>query len=903
MVILRAVRQSPAYLYVKAYCLCALVSLFKTTPISSAISHVKHQLNSTHSQKEIILANSTDFQVARRVDAHALRATPIANNRGGHRNPGPNTRSISNSIPKADSGLQRVIKRWQKRAEDLSAVKTLLRRDDKDIKTYPELEWDATVRCSSSLHPDEQKFIKLRQERISSAGSNSLHKFLDLPPDEAVDPRDVPLVALGGSGGGYRAMYGFAAFISSCKKGHLWDCMTWTAAVSGSCWTLGAYYTIACQDISKLMQHYLSVAKELVHPISISALNTVIRSGRGMYFLMGPLVRKAQCSIIGVGIMDLYATLIATYQFLSRRPGGRLSRATFQLSKLWSRSGISKGLEPMPIFTAVRRAPTNASGVKANQDSSISKGQPPKHSLAQHDFDYLKLCDTYLASLPESGRKSSPNQGLFQWFEISPLEVGCAETQRYIPSWAWGRTFMSGKSVERKPEQSLSLVLGQCTSAPAGPLTGYISALLASIPKGTIMSRVLFAVNKFASMKRWERLWANPIRAGHDPNPFYGLGHSPMPQTEEQQDLGWHLRNFGVSELDTSQLLDLAARSTSKWLDDLARRVFTEREWEEVNMLIRTEDPEKRKQAIAHYLSIAWAVKTAAYKAMGRLYNVSWGNLVISTEVFSRAYRWDRQLQDQLVNFSSRFQEEHGLLNLPKLHLSLTWAGERVTARVVAEKRSFSTLSRSEGSASESVTAKDPKLSNEPWEAQGRVSLMDSGMSNNLPNHILARPERCADVIIAFDASSDVQRDSAIKRIHNFAEDCHLELEDQTELFGSPARCHPGGKDGSMSAKAEFEAKFIDRYARVFRARRPNGDKLYLVYCPLLPNVDSPEYNPSEVSFSTSYNLVWTPEQVSQLFKTAEANATDYAMNTIKKVMKRVYEMKKEDRIHSHRHL
>jgi len=30
-------------------------------------------------------------------------------------------------------------------------------------------------------------------------------------------------------------------------------------------------------------------------------------------------------------------------------------------------------------------------------------------------------------------------------------------------------------------------------------------------------------------------------------------------------------------------------------------------------------------------------------------------------------------------------------------------------------------------------------------------------MSNNLPSHILVRPSRHADLIIAFDASSDVQ--------------------------------------------------------------------------------------------------------------------------------------------------
>jgi phospholipase A2 len=83
---------------------------------------------------------------------------------------------------------------------DLAQIKKLQRLDDKDLRTYPEINWDATVRRSSLLHPEERRFIELRKHRISSKDANSLHSFLGLPEDEQVDPRDVPLIALGGSG-------------------------------------------------------------------------------------------------------------------------------------------------------------------------------------------------------------------------------------------------------------------------------------------------------------------------------------------------------------------------------------------------------------------------------------------------------------------------------------------------------------------------------------------------------------------------------------------------------------------------------------------------------------------------------------------------------------------------------
>ncbi len=115
-----------------------------------------------------------------------------------------------------------------------------------------------------------------------------------------------------------------------------------------------------------------AVASELAHPMSVHALDTVARSSRGVYFLLGP-DRKAQAGIVGLGIMDLYATLTTTYQFLSREPRARLSRASFQFSKVWSRSGVSTAAEPMPIFTAVRVAPQDAPGVRPHTDSSLSK--------------------------------------------------------------------------------------------------------------------------------------------------------------------------------------------------------------------------------------------------------------------------------------------------------------------------------------------------------------------------------------------------------------------------------------------------------------------------------------------------------------------------------------------------
>ncbi|KAF4987712.1 hypothetical protein FGRMN_10208 [Fusarium graminum] len=676
MVILTSVRKSPAYLYAKTYCLCALVSLVQATPVSSRF-RLANTL--TRLRNGRVLTTRPSPHGTERYDQ--TKATKSISNRN----------SLSGRASK-------IVQRWYERANDLASVKTLLEREKKDVATYPELNSDAQVRNGSSLHPEEQRFIELRRLRISSDGQNSLHRFLNLPPDEKIDPRDVPLIALGGSGGGYRVMYGFAGFISAAKKLGLWDCITWTAGVSGSCWTLAAYYTIARQDITRLIDHYLTMANELAHPMSIQALNMVARSKRGVYFLIGPLVSKAQNGIIGLSIMDLYSTLTATYQFLSREPKGALSRATFQWSKIWHRSGIAKGLEPMPILASVRRVPRYSFQPKTV--SAKARAIKQTSNIQDPSSDQVSRPNT----------KSQPRK-FFQYFEISPLEIGSQDINRYVPTWSWGRTFVSGHSIDRRPEQSFSLLLGQCTSAPAGPLIECIKALLVSMPKDTIMSRLVSLFNRLLQMKQLEGLWGNPIRAGHDPNPFYGL-ERPL---------------------------------------------------------------RSRKHTSEH----------AAHRS----------------HTYRNMHHDDNPTPDT-------FNAEES----PNFHT---------------------------------------------WEAQGRTRLMDCGMANNLPNHVLARPGRAVDVFISFDASSDIHTGAAVQRLHHFAADFDIELLEETENFHRPRM------NDVIEGKAarNIESQYLDNYARVFRGNRQNGQKFYIIYCPLLPNGLNPDFNPSTAPFSTSTNLVWTPDQ------------------------------------------
>lgn len=105
-----------------------------------------------------------------------------------------------------------------------------------DPEINPEILWDAQVRVSSELCPQEQEFRKRRSTQTAKA----LARYLGVAESE-IDPQDVPTIAMIGSGGGLRALVaGTSSYLSAHEAG-LFDCVTYTAGVSGSCWLQTLY--------------------------------------------------------------------------------------------------------------------------------------------------------------------------------------------------------------------------------------------------------------------------------------------------------------------------------------------------------------------------------------------------------------------------------------------------------------------------------------------------------------------------------------------------------------------------------------------------------------------------------------------------------------------------------------
>jgi cytosolic phospholipase A2 len=88
----------------------------------------------------------------------------------------------------------------------------------------PEVVLDARVRLGNELSPEETAFLERRAEITRRA----LARYLGVPEHE-VDVRDVPVIAVAGSGGGYRAMIATTGTLLAFNQSGLFDCLTYLA--------------------------------------------------------------------------------------------------------------------------------------------------------------------------------------------------------------------------------------------------------------------------------------------------------------------------------------------------------------------------------------------------------------------------------------------------------------------------------------------------------------------------------------------------------------------------------------------------------------------------------------------------------------------------------------------------
>ncbi|KAF2089501.1 FabD/lysophospholipase-like protein [Saccharata proteae CBS 121410] len=306
-----------------------------------------------------------------------------------------------------------------------------------DPEINPEIIWEARVRVSNELCDEEKRFLRKRKRYIRRA----LAKYLDIDENE-IHPDDIPTIAMCGSGGGLRALVaGTSSYLSAAESG-LFDCVTYTAGVSGSCWLQTLYYSsLAHQSHQKLINHLknrLNVHIAFPPP----ALAMISSAPTNKYLLSGLVEKLKGVPDADFGLVDIYGLLLAARLMV---PKGELAVDSRDLKISNQRRFVDGGAHPLPIYTAVRH------------EIPIEK---------QDEEDQRKA------------RAKARQEAWFQWFEYTPYEFWCEELEAGIPTWAIGRKFSGGKTVWRDnglalPELRIPLMMGIWGSAFCATLSHY----------------------------------------------------------------------------------------------------------------------------------------------------------------------------------------------------------------------------------------------------------------------------------------------------------------------------------------------------------------------------------------------------------------------------------------------
>ncbi|KAI1658553.1 FabD/lysophospholipase-like protein [Daldinia decipiens] len=317
---------------------------------------------------------------------------------------------------------------------------------------HPEIQYSAKVRVSDELCDDEKEYLA-RRKKIATA---ALAKYLSLD-EKDINPEDVPTIAMCGSGGGLRALVAGTGSLLATQEDGLFDCVTYTSGVSGSCW-MQALYLSSLTDcrFDRVVDHLK--ARLGVHIAYPPAAFSSVTSSPTNKLLLSSVVEKLKGDPkAAFGLVDVYGILLAARLLVPKGELG-VNERDFKLSS--QREYIKYGQNPLPIYTAVRH---EIPEITAN----MSKGSP------------------------EQAKEIAKKEAWFQWFELTPYEFFCEEFNAGIPTWALGRRFNDGEDVPPEengfhlPEVRMPIMMGIFGSAFCATLSHYYREIRPLVKKLT----------------------------------------------------------------------------------------------------------------------------------------------------------------------------------------------------------------------------------------------------------------------------------------------------------------------------------------------------------------------------------------------------------------------------------
>ncbi|ELU42467.1 phospholipase A2 (PlaA), putative [Rhizoctonia solani AG-1 IA] len=303
---------------------------------------------------------------------------------------------------------------------------------------HPEYDWEAEVRLGDELCIAERAFLRSRRRKMRAAFA----RLFGVPIQE-IDERDLPIVAIAASGGGFRAMVNTSGALKGAEDTGILNCTSYISGISGSCWALAMMYSgvVGSPSPSEVLKHLRSRIQ--VPYLDMRNFDIIITPPFNKY-LLGGILHKATAPEWGnVSLTDIYGTLLSARLFVPEDA----KNASYSIQ---------------PIMTAISRhlrQDLESQEVEAKRQERRSYG-PTRRLRLRKEAEELEARARWL------------------WFEWSPYEVGCDELGAWIPSWALGRRFENGRNVERRLDRSVGV--GDYADAPYSLINWYFYRIFGS---------------------------------------------------------------------------------------------------------------------------------------------------------------------------------------------------------------------------------------------------------------------------------------------------------------------------------------------------------------------------------------------------------------------------------------
>lgn len=261
--------------------------------------------------------------------------------------------------------------------------------------------------------------------------------------ESEIHPEDVPIIGICGSGGGLRALVAGASSSLCAQDSGLFDCVTYTSGVSGSCWLQLLYNSsIGQQNYAHVIDHLKQrIGVHIAYPPA--ALGLLSSAPTNKFLLSGFVEKLKGVPDADFGLVDVYGLLLAARLLV---PKGELRVSDNDLKVSSQRHFVEDGKAPLPIYTAVR------------------------HEIPKHIKDHQRPS--------QYAWHNAKHYDWFQWFEWTPYEFWCEELGCGVPTWAVGRRWNEGNTLWREngfalPELRVPLMMGIWGSAFCATLSHY----------------------------------------------------------------------------------------------------------------------------------------------------------------------------------------------------------------------------------------------------------------------------------------------------------------------------------------------------------------------------------------------------------------------------------------------